>query len=96
MPGPGSYSFNTRPSSAGPQFSFGNGMKSGNPDSKFDSIPGPGQYDYDTIKSSQTMKGVTIGQRFNKNYNNISNLPGPGQYESTLKRPASGTKIGRA
>lgn len=42
------------------------------------------------------MKGVTIGQRFNKNYNNISNLPGPGQYESTLKRPASGAKIGRA
>ena len=55
-------------------------MKSGNQDSKFDSIPGPGQYDYDTIKSSQIMKGVTIGQKFNKNYNNISNLPGPGQY----------------
>ena len=44
IPGPGSYSFNSRPSSAGPQFSFGNGIKSGNQDSKFDSIPGPGQY----------------------------------------------------
>lgn len=96
MPGPGSYSFNNRPTSAGPLFSFGNEQKKGNTDSKFDYIPGPGQYDYDTLKSSQNIKGVTIGQRFNKNHTNLSNLPGPGQYESNLNRPASGAKIGRA
>jgi hypothetical protein len=41
-------------------------------------------------------KGVSIGQKFGKNFNTLSNLPGPGQYESSSKRPMSGAKIGKA
>lgn len=66
-------------------------MKShGNLDTK----PGPGQYELQNDGSSH-FKGCTIGEKFNQK-SNYETIPGPGSYQTSLKRPQSGTKIGRA
>lgn len=91
-PGVGSYQIGSRPLSAGPNYSIGGGKKATSNKQLFN--PGPGQYDSNTFMEQN--KGVTIGQKFGKDFQTVSNLPGPGQYEGFSKRPMSGTKIGRA
>ena len=88
VPGPGQYGYN-RPFSAGPQYGFGNEMKS---HLTLDARPGPGQYE---VNNDTLMKGCTIAEKFNKKNFTLTN-PGPGSYDVFSKRPVSGTKIGRS
>lgn len=93
VPGPGQYTYDKRPYSAGPRYGFG---KAGKGNGYIESAPGPGQYDPNSYLNKNDNKGCTMGSRFGKNDHGPDLAPGPGYYDTNLKRPASGTKIGRA
>lgn len=89
-PGPGQY-VQSRPFSAGPKYGFGNETKT---NGGYDQRPGPGQYEVG-LEQQFIMKGCTIGEKFNKK-SHLNNGPGPGSYDAGMRRPQSGTKIGKA
>lgn len=63
-PGPGEYTYEKRPYSAGPKYGFG---RAGKGNGYSESVPGPGQYDPTTsfLRAGEA-NGCTIGEKFKK------------------------------
>lgn len=93
VPGPGEYTYDKRPYSAGPKYGFGRAGKG----SQYESYaPGPGQYDHKSFTRNGENGGRTMGERFKRGGDSADLGPGPGYYDHDVKRQASGVKIGTA